>query len=196
MIIWPGLAAAAGAIPSTPVRDTFTDTNGTLLPTHDSRWTATLNNCDIQSNACAGTVAADSNWCSWNEATYGPDCESYCTITVNPGTGWMTINARQTTTASATADGYQGGVDFNVATDVIEIYELLDGAGTLLNSVAFEINANDVLTFRAVGSALKLYVNGVLQLETADATYRAAGYIAILVGDTNVRLDTFGGGTL
>jgi hypothetical protein len=78
----------------------------------------------------------------------------------------------------------------------LEIYELLDGAGTLLTSVLFEISANDVLVFRAVVSTLTLYVNGVNRLETTDATYGAAGYIAILAGDFGPRLDTFGGGTL
>ena len=188
--------AAGGGIPSTAILETFTDTDGVDLDAHSANWTPVYNNAEIQGNACAGTVLSDSNIVGWNASTFGPDCEVYCTITDKTGNSWVYLGIRLTTLVLATLDGYNAGVDFLAGTDQLEIYELLDGGGTLLDSVTLEITAGDVFVFRAVGTDLRIYINGISQLDTTDATYGSAGNIYIDPGSTDTRLDDFGGGTL
>ena len=190
--------------PLTSVLDAFTGTNGTDLPAYSGNWSNVLfiDDLEIQSNAVTGTVAGgNANY--WNVSNFGPACEAFFTITTKSADGEaMDVGLRLVEEASGlTIDGYLLIVIPAAGADEWGIYSLTDGAETLIgSSFTQEITNGDGMGLRAVGSDLTAYyrTGGVWSsLATrTDATYSAAGKIAIVMVGTTARLDDFGGGTI
>jgi hypothetical protein len=191
-----------GGFPQTSVLDTFTGANGDDLPTYSGNWSATTvwTNLEIQSNTAAGTSAAALNFNYWNVSDFGPNCEVFVTITTYPAIGVIAFLRLVQETDSTTIDGYYilPAVVGGASNDTINILRFDNGIGTVLGAdIVQEFVGGDQVGLRVVGSDLTCYYNATALATRSDATYGAAGKIALAtLFDTTVRLDSFGGGTL
>jgi hypothetical protein len=180
------------AFPTTSVIENFTGSNGTAPP--NANWTALYNNIQIQSNQ--GTGTGTSNIAAWDTSTFGPDCEAYVTITTINGSYYLYV--RGTTLSVATVDGYL----LLVNGSSWDIQEVLNAVGTSLSTGTQAVANGEGVGLEAIGTALKAYHytsgawNQTPIVSTSDGTYADAGYIMLGCGNTTIRMDDFGGGTV
>jgi len=194
------------AFPVTSVLDTFTGTNGADLPVYSANWSAQTGavNLEIQGNAATSSSAAlGANY--WNVSNFGPNCEVYATISTKQadGDGLDLVARAQQESSLSTLDGYGLELQVVAGTDTVAIIRIDNGTGTVLGSaVGQEIGAGDALGLEIIGNTLMLYRKpsggswatlGSLQ---TDSTYPNAGKLELLLVNTVVRVDDFGGGTI
>lgn len=129
----------------------------------------------------------------WNAATFGPDCEVFCTLALGAVDGYL-LYARIVNPGAGTMDGYMG--EFN-SSDVIRVYRIDNAVYTQLGAdISTPIDASaDQVGMRISGSTINVYVNGVWIDSRVDATYTAAGRIGLDI-PANAIIDDFGGGTI
>lgn len=187
------------AFPSTALLDNFDRADAASL---GASWTDLFNGCAISSNQAAGE-AAGANFSMWNVATYGPDCEAWIEISALPGNNLtFGVYARLVDTGSVVnIDGYiVSFVHQTGGTDIVRISRITNAVGTQLGAdISQEFSNGDYLGIRCIGSTIyALRSSGgtpsVLGART-DATYSAAGNIAITIEGTTGRVNSFGGGT-
>ena len=200
-------AAGGVAFPSTGVLDTFTDTNGTLLPDHDPEgggvgtWIEAYSSGthSIQTNQYANTGGDDDVAYFWN-VSYGPRAEVFLTLSqIQQATSfYVVIGLRSTSNSSATADGYWTAVN---QTNVIFCERFDNYVATTLDSASYTPTATDVIGHRSDGNTHTSYVDGVEVNSGSDSSFTSAGTLTILWGcsgdsGNNWIFDDFGGGTM
>ena len=188
--------------PSTGIIDNFNRADGGI----GSGWTADpygvgSAGLNIASNQARSTGA------SYQESyrttpTYGPDVEGYLTITTVGGNGQeIAIGIRLQSPGTAGVDAYYILLTFATGTDTVQIYRVDNQAGTLLGAtINQEFLVGDKLGVLMIGSTVYVlhkklsggnwYVLG----SRTDSTYSSAGYLALTIENTTIRVDDFGGG--
>ena len=139
----------------------------------------------------------------WSAATFGPDCEVFTVLSQKPGDGLLiALYARivNPNVAGAT-DGYRLLILTLAAADQWFISRIDNDVATTLGLLATqEIATGDSLGLEIVGSTITAYHKsaGVWSavFSRTDATYTAAGNIAIFDNATTGLLDDFSGGTI
>ena len=113
-------------------------------------------------NAGSSGIAITSNQASggsgfresyYNAATYGPDCEVYCTIATLPTSGsTVGLGARIQSPDSASADGYY--IEFlNSGTDAVAVYRVVNGTfSAALANINQNFSAGDGLGAEITGT--------------------------------------------
>lgn len=140
----------------------------------------------------------------WNAGTFGPDCESYCTVSTKPADGSPTfVYARIASPGTASPNGYLLRVTAAAGTDTWEICRIDSGTITVLGAAGSqEIASGDKMGLEIVGSTLTAYYKAVAGswgslFSRTDSTYSSAGYIGLgLWFYATGRADDFGGGAL
>lgn len=185
---------AGSSIPQNAVLDNFNAADGSL----GSIWTVgadpTALAPRILSNQCAANVSGGYSDAFINTATFGPDCEVFCTIGV-AGSGETDLTLRVTNEGTMSASGYLcyiSDVDGSVA-----LYDWHGGnVYDEITSVAHDVAIGSVYCFRAVGNTLTVYKDGVSVLTTTSSAHTGAGRIGIGINGSTSRIDNFGGGTV
>jgi hypothetical protein len=184
--------------PASGILDDFNRANEGPPPS--ANWTGFVglsqgDNLEVISNQLGTTTTDASAW--WNVSTFGPDCEVYCTLPVVSGAN-VYLYARGANPGTGTLDAYlvfwsSGGNVFTYRID----NDILTQLGT---QVALSLAANDKLGLEVVGDDLTIYADTAGSWTSrdahVDATYSAAGFIAIGTNNTASRFDDFGGGTV
>lgn len=175
--------------PSTAILDNFN------RATLGANWSVLAGNLSLDANQLRTTGGAGSiNVGIWNVATYGPDIEVYASMAAIPTSGYRTTLYLRFD--SGLGNSYFAQIDSNGS-----VYIRRTDTGVPINLVskanAVTLTAGATFTFRAVGSTLSTFYNGMLVLSTTDATYATANSIGVgIEGGSNARWDNFGGGTI
>lgn len=187
---------------NTPLLDNFDRADAASL---GANWTDLFNGCAIASNQAAGE-AAGANFCMWNVATYGPDCEAWIEFSALPGNN-LTFGVYLglvDTGSVVNIDGYLVSfVHQTGGTDIVRITRITNAVGTQLGAdISQEFAATDYLGIRRVvstGTISALRFDGtdttVIGTRT-DTTYTAVGNLALTIEGTTGRINSFGGGNL
>ena len=190
------------AFPTTAVLDNFNRADGSP----PSGWSQPLytgdGNITINTNQLAlSTGTAANGWL--DGATYGPDCEVYCTIPTLPSDGNPTdLFARVADPGTATPDGYQLRQWQDASQDYFEVRRIDNGVGTTLGATINQtFAAGDSFGMSIVGSTIEVWYKPSAGAWTSlgtrtDGTYGSAGYLGIQIWFGTVRVDDFGGGTI
>lgn len=187
------------AFPNTPVIETFTAADGTLVASL-ANW-ADLGGASIAnilSNA-ATTVGGGGSYCGAfiDTATYGPDCEAYVTCT--EAGAYFGVIARGSDLAG-TPDGYKAGWNSdaggtitleNMTTSTV-LDSLSSGSGTP--------SVGDKLGIQCVGSTIRVFIDAgsgwTQMISEVDTAHSGAGNIGFDMFDSGgIAVDDFGGGT-
>jgi len=156
----------------------------------------------LLSNQLAG-VSASPTWNgSWYDVkNFGPDCEVYATMAVEPAVNdGLTLWARTQTPGVANFDCYLVYYQHG-APGAMQLYKWVDGVNTQIGSTANpSLVAGDKIGMSCVGSNVQAwaYSNGVwtLQVSAIDTQIAGAGYLGAEIKGSTSRLDDFGGGTI
>lgn len=188
------------AFPTTPILDSFTNVDGMLLPTHNSKWVkssdSTLIDGIIASNQATSETVDDSPDYFWDDI-FGPDAEAYLTVKTKVDGRYIECGARCTTKVITTFSGYLLSINFVAGpdNDRWDIYREDSGSFVLIAGPVFrEVNNGDVVGIETKGAQITGYLNGESVISTMDSTYSAAGFIYTACGPLVV-FDTWGGGT-
>lgn len=151
----------------------------------------------LVSNAATGNSAIALSFGYWTPATFGPNCGTSIIVTTLPANtaNYVRLYVRLNDPSQSLTSGYF----FQWSNDANGCRLFRIDAGTtvqLTQAAAARYTTNDVLMLTANGSTLAVVNNGVQVLTATDATYGAAGSIALGARDTTTRLDVFRGGTL
>ena len=144
------------------------------------------------------TTGAGDDSSYYNVSTYGPDAECYALIASMAGVEGAGVLCRVVSPGgSGTVDGYLG---FAVGGNGL-VYRIDNGAATSLSSAAWSHATGDSIGHEVISTTLTTYkkVSGTWSsvTSTTDATYSAAGYVALwLQNNATNRLDDFSGGTV
>lgn len=190
------------AFPTTSVLDGFNRADGDA----GGNWTGDLlggswPNPDVASNQLRadGGNAFSSGW--WNPATFGPDCEVYCTLAVAPANAFR-LMARGADFGTANFDGYELEVDPGNC----YIVKVVNGTRTTLQTTGATFATGDAMGMEVTGTstttirAFRKPSGGAwaqIGTDQTDSTspITAAGHLGLLfVNDSTCRIDDFGGG--
>jgi hypothetical protein len=203
------LALPAFALP--PINaalDAFTNSDGTTLPTHNANWSnciifgASSGTFTIQDNAIAVTAGGDEKDACW-ATSYNANSEVYLTSTADTLQDFVGVWLRLVNIGSNTTDGY--GVEMDFDNDLLRIYRIDNGAGTVLGSTISVVTTHgDSIMAKMVGAQICAWhktSTGQWSLKGCrdDTTYSAGGQLGIsqLNGGTTIGSnDDFGGGNL
>lgn len=180
-----------------PASDSFTNTNGTLLTTHNSSWTFQSGTIVIQGNAAATNSAARDCFASWNADTFNDDQYSQGTIlTVTVGE-YAGVACRM---ASGTIDT---NYHYYSESGVSYFQKLVDGTYTQFGSTGSGFASNDVVRIEASGTTITPKLNGTTDTSVGGAVTDssiASGAAGIggygVVGASGTRIDDWEGGDL
>jgi hypothetical protein len=196
--------------PTTQLLDNFNRSDIAALPSPWASWWSpgnTFENFNQHADFLIPGTATDYR----SNATYGPDCEVWCTIAqVSSGGGNITIWLRgDNGGASVSGYGLELTVSGGVATFKIGVYNATNPGpqgtfGTTLASTTQAFANGDGVGFSAIGTTLTAWYRSGASgawtaiLTTTDSTYTAAGRLAmtgVLASGTNWQIEDFGGGT-
>lgn len=187
------------AFPTTSVLDDFNRADENPL-SGGGNWGDRNTNDDlsIETNLVRGQTVGQLASRYWAAATYGPDCEVYCTVNHTPNTAsdYMRLWLRISNPGAAGETGYmmQWTNDANGCRLFKETAR--ETYTQLAQAAAARYTDADVVGMSAVGTTLTVYKNGTSVLSTTDATNGGAGYLALGGRGTSFRWDDFGGGTI
>lgn len=148
-----------------------------------------------------GVVSSPASGNGFVDTVYGPDCEWYLDVLVLPSGGsYYFLVARLKDQASATFDCY-GLIYIVGAPNTWQLRRYDNGSSTVIaSSTAVTLSIGDGIGLGVVGSQVTGYArqSGVWSavLTVVDATYPAAGYMGLEIGDTSAQLDNASGGTV
>ena len=136
----------------------------------------------------------------YTSATYGPDCEVYCSVPTLPA-NYYSVYLFARITDSNPAYCYWV-VTQAAPTNTMQFWKTMNDVHTQLGAdVAFTMTAGDTVGLEIIGTTLKFYrkPSAGSWSEIANRTdedISAVGYIGFGVIDAACRLDDFGGGTV
>jgi len=166
-----------------PATDTFTNTNGTALATHNACWTVAEGSIDIQSNEANQTAGGTNSTAYWNCDTF-PDDQAI--KAVYRGDGYSGPTSRHTAAAS-----YYGC--FGLLSTPSHMY-LYRGGSLLASNTSITLVAGDTIKITSIGSVHTCYVNDVtVGVSATDATH-ATGAGGIFLAVAGAKLDNWEGG--
>lgn len=155
---------------------------------------------DVASHTAMSSVSPGFSSGIWN-ATYGPDCECFYTVSTKGNTSEEIAVVVRITGTGATHSCYALMWEASGAWRLIKVTGgNQDGAA--IDSGSQVLANGDMIGISAVGSTITGYRNPAAGGGWAavgsgtDATYGTAGYIGLDIYDTTYRLDDFGGGTI
>jgi hypothetical protein len=190
--------------PTTSIQDTFTRSDQD--PDTGSFWGGGIETTGIGHRVVSNQAAitAGSNIGSRTAATYGPNCEVYCTIPTLPGDSQsVRLGLRLQELGGFNWDGYEVQVEVSTAgNETLRVREILNQSPTTLASdTSRNLSNGDRLGGEIIGSAIKLYTNEsgagwTERISTSDSTYSSANYLGLFFTDSTARVDDFGGGTV
>ncbi len=155
-----------------PATDSFTNSNGTQLNSHNANWTE-YNGFDIQSNAAHPDISADEAAANWTGDTFDNDQYSEGTITSLASGTYVGVLVRSN--SSSTYYGY-----YTDSGDAAYLFKMVAGSWTELGSGGV-LSATDTMRLEANGTTLTPKVNGSL-----DSDVGAQTDSAISSGDAGV----------
>lgn len=178
-----------------PATDSFTNSNGVQLATHDASWTVNAGDFDIQSNSLAPDVSGEC-WAYWNADSFDDDQYAQAGIVAVQGNGSaMGVVVRSHASAQS---GYSFTVD-NYGSPARQLYRLDSGSLTTLASDGTSESSLPV-TYRieAEGTSIRALREGAnLWGDQTDATYSSGSAGIHGRYDTSLtRLDDWEGGNL
>lgn len=193
--------------PATPVLDRFNRANGGPPPSADwlnDDYYVPLGGLVVESLACTGTIiTGGANPGYWSEIA-GPDCEAYFTFETLDTDGLylgIRLSSREWSDLGANpSTGYF--ILVYPAGNYVVLARKDGGTPVVLTSwMGLSLAPGDSFGLRGVGSELSVYYRPVggdwLLLGTVDdATYGAAGYLALILRSTTARVEDFGGGAV
>jgi hypothetical protein len=192
-----------GAFPTTNVLDAFNRTENPL--SDGGNWTTGIisSHAAMEANGtqCKGTTASNNSGYR-NNATYGPDTETFYTLPTLSGTSQVGVYARLANPGSAGAtDGYRVLMTKLGGADEHRIARVDNDVGTQLAAPTQEVASGDSMGLRDAGSVHEAYYkagagNWTLLGSATDGTYTVAGNIGLQCNNTAHRVDDFGGGTI
>lgn len=154
------IPVAGGALPAT---DAFTNTNGTNVATHDSRWVNTSGTWTIQSNQVQVPTSSAEVGAAFDDADFIDNHGAVLAFTTN-GNYNVGASARHATGANTYYTHYG---EIGVATAVYDV----DG------TVATELYRtgtcalNDILGISVVGTTIRAFKNGTQVTSVTDSTW-------------------------
>jgi len=193
------------AFPTTPIISAFTGANEDPL-SEGGIWTTgagvAINGISGQLERISNEAGARSGNALYNVGTFGPNTETFATLSVLPATGaGGTYCFARLSAVSSTPNGYS--VDWRITGGVhtMRLQRYDAGVGAVLSSWTQNLSAGDKIGLAITGSSLQAWVFtsgawATADLAQVDATYSAAGYTGFGITDVNARIDDFGGGTM
>jgi subtilisin family serine protease len=186
-----------------PILDDFNRANETL--SDGGRWTNGVAGSGesglkvVSSQLSCSKSTTCTAW--WNAGSFGPDSETWGTITTLPGTSnAIRLYTRVKQPGGSGIDGYMLRTNQQTGTDQVFLERLDNGAITTLLTINQELSLGDTLLFRARGSTLEAWrFDGSSWSRLGfvlDSTYPAAGYVGVGLRGMTGRLDDFGARTL
>lgn len=195
--------------PTTPILDDFNRADGVPSFTGGG-WTNQIEGANsgtltINTNQLAvstnGVGESSSAW--YSASTYGPDCQVYCTVPVQPGNGNpMELYARVQSPGSAAQDGYGVYLWQDAGTDFFDVARTDNGVRTVLGAtIPQEYAAGDSFGMSVIGSTIEVWYRSGAGAWTSkgtrtDSTYSTSGYFGVGMWFGTGRVDDFGGGTI
>lgn len=203
-----GTLGGIPAFPATSILDNFNRADEGPPPS--SNWKPWTGNVDVTGNDLRvkdNTLqlrAGDNGWTDdfWDNSTFGPDCEVYCTIDNCSGANaglefWARL--------SKTVDPFPDLTGYKLRVTVSSgwfLYRLNSwSSNTILASAGDNLTTSEKIGLSLIGSAITVHkrVGGVWSVVTSvtDGTFGSAGYIGVgLHQGSSIALDDFGGGTV
>lgn len=179
--------------------ETFTNTNGTELDTHNSNFTrqnggaSLIGIAEIQSNALAGSVDAKFFSYFWNAHTF--DDDQYSQIKVvdfGPSGGYIGLSVRCSGTGSPNC--YLYIVD---DADAGYLYKYVSGTQTLLDGTGATVSTDDIIRLEAEGTTIRVLINGSEDISVVDSSITSgAPGVAGLDDESATLSDDWEGGNL
>lgn len=147
-----------------PFFTNFIASNGTLLSAFNSRFAAVAGDMDINTNAACGTSGGSVDMVGCYDPTFKADQEASGILVrvADPDYAGLALRCG--------APGSGNGYWWLLAGSVAEMGYLSGGAFTVLATTSLA-SSGDTLRFRAIGTSLLCYINGVLDTTVVDATY-------------------------
>jgi hypothetical protein len=188
------------AFPTTSVLDDFNRANEGPPPSAswtNSAGTAGLAGLQVVSSTLQNSGSFEQREDYWNVTTFGPDSEVYVTVTTVGITSFR-LYLRLQTPGTAGTDGYLA----YFASTAVFIYRIDNTSLTQQGaSVSLTLAGGESYGFEIIGSDMNVYKKsggswGTTLATRTEATYSAAGNIAIGTDAQNWVLDDFGGGTV
>lgn len=191
--------------PTTPVLDNFNRADGSL----GANWVNPTGGCyhgelAIISSQCAQAGDTGYGTMSAYNTSFGPDCEFYVTATaVTAGVSQIQLYIRSSANldGSCSGNGYDLKVSFwNTGSNNELLLRRLSDYAVLGAYHAVPV-AGDSFGIQAIGNAIKVFYKPSAGswsevISATDSTTTGAGYSGLMLNDTSLRLDNFGGGTL
>jgi hypothetical protein len=169
---------------SLPATDTFTDSDGVELPTHNAGWTAMQGAMKVNTNQATGKTDGPNGWsaCRWSGDAFNGDHYSQAKWT--GGNYAMPMVRCQ----AGSASGY---IYFNTG----QLYRADSGSLTDLGTSGPVPGSGDTFRLEITGSTLAANVNGGSQTTKVDATY-SGGAAGVAAFGLSGNIDDWEGGNL
>ena len=174
--------------------DSFTNSDGTALPTHNALWVENVGSFAINTNAVYSDNTA-TGLARWNE-TFADDQFSQATHAAEGGgTGRIGVATRIATDGASTAYfafGRQG-----TSTDKV-LGKRVTGTNTTLASSATDVIVGDIIRLESEGSTQRFLLNGSEILSATDTAIASgqAGLFSDNNSSTGKRLDDWSSGDI
>lgn len=183
------------AFPTTGLLDDFNRANENPIA---GNWSTSAlggsgNKWQLLTNQATGLGAPSGNWYL---TSYGPDCEVYCTL-VTQAADIFTLWARTVNPSLSTLNGYR----LVWLSPSLTITRIDGGVSTSIGAdVGITFTNGDKLGMSCVGSLITSYLfhgGSWSQVDqVTDATYSAAGFLAMETDIATAVVDDFSGGTV
>jgi hypothetical protein len=165
-----------------------------------SNWTTVYAGMQISNKVVIGTQANQNQTAFWNQVWWLGD--QYAEITLMGFGNGTPQHANPCLALRCDTSGlvnyYQGLIGGEANDFFIEIWKLVNNVPTLLATTGptqFSPQVGDILRFDAVGSMLRMKLNGVQQLSVQDATFNSGAVgMSVYNNDAAVKLTNFVGG--
>lgn len=144
----------------------------------------------------------------WNQASFGPDVETFATIQAKPAanvSAWQRLYARLISPGTASASGYIAELTTLAGTDQFKLHRLDNAVATQIGvTLSLESVAGWKLGIQCAGSTIGLFYNTgsswTQGITVTDTTYTAGGFVGIGAnkdaGSNVGRMDDFAAGTV
>ncbi len=153
-------SSGGGAGGSFTLPETFTDTNGVALATHNSSWATVVGNFAINTNAVYSNSADADTLARWGAGSF--NANQFAEITIKAVTSGAGIGV---------AVRINGNNAYSAYTDsqASKIYEWTNGSANLLYTGA-AYTVNDVLRLEVTGTSITLKKNGTTLTTVTDSS--------------------------
>lgn len=178
-----------------PATDSFTNANGTQLPTHNAKWVTNYSdntNFVINTNQISAAGPAWLTAFHWNEAGFNANQYAKLTIT-SRSAAWIGLALR----CHASDETYYAC--YSDETTGVVVAKVVAGDYTSLAFSATPFALNSRITFEVVGHSLRTYRDGVIDADlNCTDTAITSGFPGLSCADTSTsaRGDLWEGGNV